>query len=50
MNEKEFIWQNVNGFMNPLVKVEQIGFEMTLEDALKIYKTIYSIPLNVKII
>ena len=50
MTDNSNTWQNVNAFMNPTMKIQQIGFEMTMEEALKEYGSKWNIPLNVKII
>ncbi len=42
-------WQNVNAHMGKREFVP-IGFEMTMQDALKEYGTKWRIPLNVKLI
>jgi|688.fasta_scaffold1948502_2 hypothetical protein len=50
-SEKDNInsWQNINAYMGER-KIVRIGFEMTIEEALKEYGTKWQIPLNVNII
>ncbi len=49
VDERRNIWQNINAHMGKREFV-QMGYEMTMQDALKEYGTKYQIPLNVKII
>lgn len=48
-NDNMNTWQNVNAYMGER-KIVQLGFEMTMEEALKEYGTKWQIPLNIKII